>query len=72
VNATANVVIIAAIISKVGPSTMLSGIRPPRPAAVFARNGDYVSHARELVGQASGHRGHVHGFVDAYQLHQTV
>jgi hypothetical protein len=36
---------------------MMSGIRPPLPAAALARNREYVFHAHELVGEASGNRG---------------
>jgi hypothetical protein len=36
---------------------MMSGIRPPLPAAALARSREYVFHAHELVGEASGNRG---------------
>jgi len=36
---------------------MMSGIRPPLPAAALARNREYVFPAHELVGEASGNRG---------------
>jgi hypothetical protein len=65
VSAAANVVIIAAIITKVGPSTHDERHQAaPRPGAALARSCDYVLHV--IVGQANRNRGgHAQGFVDA-------
>ena len=72
-SATANVVIIAAIITKIGPST--HGERHQAALDLVPRSliaAITFSMLMSLSVRPAAIGGHAHGFVDAYQLHQTV